>query len=437
MSDIIELRVPNIGDVSDVPVIEMPLILGDHIDLDDTVLVLESDKATLDVPATSSGKLLEVLIREGDTVSEGDIIGRVEVIGKAEGNAPEASSVQIPSPAANPTEAVARAAAGTVDTGQASTSGILPSRLPEGPQSKHMVHASPSLRKLARELGLDISQVTGTGPKSRITREDVTAHIKKALQTPTLATGFGLDLPAWPDVDPAKFGPVSRTKLSRIARISGPSLARNAITIPHVTNFENADVTDLESFRKSVNSEGQGAKLTLLAFVVKAVVAALKAHPKFNASLDGEDLVLKEYFNIGVAADTPDGLVVPVIKAADQKSLSDIAVEMADLAADARDGRIKPADMQGGSFTISSLGGIGGTNFTPIINAPEVAILGMVRSSVQPVWDGNAFQPRLIQPMSLSWDHRVVDGVAAARFLQTVQSILQDFRRISLRGTPR
>ena len=437
MSDIIELRVPNIGDVSDVPVIEMPLILGDHIDLDDTVLVLESDKATLDVPATSSGKLLEVLIREGDTVSEGDIIGRVEVIGKAEGNAPEASSVQIPSPAANPTEAVARAAAGTVDTGQASTSGILPSRLPEGPQSKHMVHASPSLRKLARELGLDISQVTGTGPKSRITREDVTAHIKKALQTPTLATGFRLDLPAWPDVDPAKFGPVSRTKLSRIARISGPSLARNAITIPHVTNFENADVTDLESFRKSGNSEGQGAKLTLLAFVVKAVVAALKAHPKFNASLDGEDLVLKEYFNIGVAADTPDGLVVPVIKAADQKSLSDIAVEMADLAADARDGRIKPADMQGGSFTISSLGGIGGTNFTPIINAPEVAILGMVRSSVQPVWDGNAFQPRLIQPMSLSWDHRVVDGVAAARFLQTVQSILQDFRRISLRGTPR
>lgn len=432
MSDIIELRVPNIGDVSDVPVIEMPLIVGDHIDLDDTVLVLESDKATLDVPATSSGKLLEVLIREGDTVSEGDIIGRVEVIGKAEGNAPEASSVQIPSPAANPTEAVEEAAAGTVDAGQASTSGILPSRLPEGPQSKHMVHASPSLRKLARELGLDISQVTGTGPKSRITREDVTAHIKKALQTPTLATGFGLDLPAWPDVDPAKFGPVSRTKLSRIARISGPSLARNAITIPHVTNFENADVTDLESFRKSVNSEGQGAKLTLLAFVVKAVVAALKAHPKFNASLDGEDLVLKEYFNIGVAADTPDGLVVPVIKAADQKSLRDIAIEMADLAANARDGRIKPADMQGGSFTISSLGGIGGTNFTPIINAPEVAILGMVRSSMQPVWDGSAFQPRLIQPMSLSWDHRVVDGVAAARFLQTVQSILQDFRRISL-----
>lgn len=432
MSDIIELRVPNIGDVSDVPVIEMPLIVGDHVDLDDTVLVLESDKATLDVPATSSGKLLEVLIREGDTVSEGDIIGRVEVVGKSEGPATEASSVQIPSPAANPTETVARAAAGTDDAGQASTSGILPSRLPEGPQSKHMVHASPSLRKLARELGLDISQVTGTGPKSRITREDVTAHIKKALQTPTLATGFGLDLPAWPDVDPAKFGPVSRTKLSRIARISGPSLARNAITIPHVTNFENADVTELESFRKSVNNEGQGAKLTLLAFVVKAVVAALKAHPKFNASLDGEDLVLKEYFNIGVAADTPDGLVVPVIKAADQKSLRDIAIEMADLAADARDGRIKPADMQGGSFTISSLGGIGGTNFTPIINAPEVAILGMVRSSMQPVWDGSAFQPRLIQPMSLSWDHRVVDGVAAARFLQTVQSILQDFRRISL-----
>jgi pyruvate dehydrogenase E2 component (dihydrolipoamide acetyltransferase) len=281
-------------------------------------------------------------------------------------------------------------------------------------------------------MGLDIRQVSGTGPKARITREDVTAHIKKALQTPAQGAGLALDLPAWPDVDPAKYGPVTRSKLSRIARISGPSLARNSITIPHVTNFEDADVTDLESFRKTVNGEGGGAKLTILAFVVKAVVSALKKHPKFNATLDGEDLILKQYFNIGVAADTPEGLVVPVIKSADQKSLRDIAAEMGDLAADAREGRIKSSDMQGGCFTISSLGGIGGTNFTPIINAPEVAILGMVRSNIQPVWDGTGFQPRLIQPMSLSWDHRVVDGVAAAQFLKTVQSLLQDFRRISL-----
>ena len=432
MSDIIELRVPNIGDAGDIPVIELPLTVGDLVDLDDTVLVLESDKATLDVPATSAGKLLEVLIREGDTVSEGDVIARLEVTEGTAAAAPPASPEQALAASASSATPAATPAAVRPDAGHPNAAGNVPASRPDAPRSGLLVHASPSIRKLARELGLDLTQVAGSGPKSRITREDVTAHVKRAMQSPAQGTGLGLNLPDWPDVDHAKFGPVTRITLSRIARISGPVLARNAITIPHVTNFETADVTDLESFRQAVNGESDAAKLTILAFVVKAVVAALKAHPKFNASLDGEDLILKEYFNIGVAADTPDGLVVPVIKAADQKSLRDIAIEMGDLAADAREGRIKPSDMQGGCFTISSLGGIGGTNFTPIINAPEVAILGMVRSGIQPVWDGSAFQPRLIQPLSLSWDHRVVDGVAAAHFLKTVQSVLQDFRRISL-----
>lgn len=432
MTNTIELRVPDIGDFSDVPVIEIPVSVGDIIVEDDTILVLESDKATLDVPSEQGGKIIEILVAEGDTVSMGDLVARLEVSGAATGGSapvqadPEAKtaeteSVQAPkaSPATPPTQPTV-----------AGTTPLL------GPAAGNMVYASPSIRKFARELGVDISQVVGSGTKGRVTREDVAGFVKTALQSPKAdfaGSGLGLDLPAWPQVDYAKFGPVTRQKLSRIAKISGPSLARNSVIIPHVTNFESADITDLETFRKQVNSEAKdGSKMTILAFVVKAVVAALKQHPTFNSSLDGDELVMKEYFHIGVAADTPDGLMVPVIKDADQKSLSEITREMTSLAQQARDGKLKSADMQGGTFTISSLGGIGGDNFTPIINAPEVAILGMVRSSIQPVWDGTAFQPRLIQPMSLSWDHRVVDGVAAARFLKSVQAILQDFRRISL-----
>ena len=292
-------------------------------------------------------------------------------------------------------------------------------------------HASPAIRKFARELGVDLARVSGTGPRGRITREDVNGFVKAALQAPAAPqTGIGFGLPDWPRVDYAKFGPIERKPLSRIVRISGPALARNAIAIPHVTNFDEADVTDLEAFRKQVNAEGP--KLSILPFAVKAAVAALKAYPAFNSSLDGGDLVLKHYWHIGVAADTPEGLVVPVIRDADRKSLREIAAEMAELAADARAGRLKPSDMQGASFTISSLGGVGGTGFTPIINAPEVAILGMTRAAIRPVWDGAAFQPRLVQPLSLSWDHRAVDGVAAARFLGVVRDILVDFRRISL-----
>ncbi|EBA15420.1 dihydrolipoamide acetyltransferase [Roseobacter sp. SK209-2-6] len=434
MTNTIELRVPDIGDFNDVPVIEIPISVGDTIAEDDTIMVLESDKATLDVPAEQGGKLIELLLAEGDTVSKGDLVARLEVTS----DAADESAAAAPAPAVEPEIGVPAAETKTA------VAPVAPAEQPTvpvatplpGPTADNMVYASPSIRKFARELGVDISQVSGSGVKGRVTREDVAGFVKTALQSPKTApsgTGLGLELPVWPQVDFAKFGPTSRQKLSRIAKISGPSLARNSVIIPHVTNFESADITDLEAFRKQVNSEAKdGSKMTILAFVVKAVVAALKQHRTFNSSLDGDELVMKDYYHIGVAADTPDGLVVPVIKDADQKSLSEISREMASLAQQARDRKLKSADMQGGTFTISSLGGIGGDNFTPIINAPEVAILGMVRSSIQPVWDGDAFQPRLIQPMSLSWDHRVVDGVAAARFLKSVQAILQDFRRISL-----
>ncbi|SNZ21533.1 2-oxo acid dehydrogenase subunit E2 [Cohaesibacter gelatinilyticus] len=433
MTKKIELRVPDIGDFNDVPVIELPITIGDQIVEDDTILVLESDKATLDVPSPTAGTVAEVLLGEGDTVSKGDLIALLDAVDTA-GSVPVSDAV--PETKAEPDKVVEIVAS---EKGAESPTPKLSDSLPlPGPMSGNMVYASPSIRKFARELGVDISQVSGSGLKGRITREDIANWIKQALQTspssPTNAgPGLGLELPDWPSVDYAKFGPVSRQKLSRIAKISGPSLARNSVIIPHVTNFESADITDLEAFRKQVNSEAkEGVKMTILAFVVKAVVAALKEYPKFNSSLDGDELVMKEYYHIGVAADTPDGLVVPVVKDADQKSLKEIAAEMGSLAGQAREGKLKPIDMQGGTFTISSLGGIGGENFTPIINAPEVAILGMVRSAVKPVWDGETFQPRLIQPMSLSWDHRVVDGVAAARFLKTVQTILQDFRRINL-----
>lgn len=433
MTKKIELRVPDIGDFNDVPVIELPITIGDQIVEDDTILVLESDKATLDVPSPTAGTVAEVLLGEGDTVSKGDLIALLDAVDTA-GSVPVSDAV--PETKAEPDKVVEIVAP---EKGAESPTPKLSDSLPlPGPMSGNMVYASPSIRKFARELGVDISQVSGSGLKGRITREDIANWIKQALQTspssPTNAgPGLDLELPDWPSVDYAKFGPVSRQKLSRIAKISGPSLARNSVIIPHVTNFESADITDLEAFRKQVNSEAkEGVKMTILAFVVKAVVAALKEYPKFNSSLDGDELVMKEYYHIGVAADTPDGLVVPVVKDADQKSLKEIAAEMGSLAGQAREGKLKPTDMQGGTFTISSLGGIGGENFTPIINAPEVAILGMVRSAVKPVWDGETFQPRLIQPMSLSWDHRVVDGVAAARFLKTVQTILQDFRRINL-----
>jgi pyruvate dehydrogenase E2 component (dihydrolipoamide acetyltransferase) len=358
----------------------------------------------------------------GDKVSEGTLLAEIEAV---QGTQPApAAPAPGPAPAAAPAPETAPQVAAVPPPPAPAPASSAPDGLPP--------HASPSIRKLARELGVDLARIAGTGPKGRITREDVQGFVKAALQAPPAGGSIGLGLPDWPRIDFARFGEIERKPLLRIVRISGPALARNAIMIPHVTNFDEADVTDLEAFRKQANTQDGAPKLSILPFVVKAAVAALKAYPAFNSSLDGDEMVLKKYWNIGVAADTPDGLVVPVVKNADRKGLREIAAEMADLAADARAGRLKPSDMQGATFTISSLGGIGGTNFTPIINAPEVAILGMTRSAIKPVWDGESFQPRLIQPLSLSWDHRAVDGVAAARFLGFVKDVLSDFRRISL-----
>lgn len=435
---VMNITVPDLGDFRDVPVVELMAKVGDTIAAGDTLVVVESDKATLDVPAETGGRILALHVAVGDKVSSGSLLAEIEAEAGAEGAAagtatdpagaaaPSASPAAGPvtewskaHPSAAPQDAPVPAPASAGVSGQ----GADPSTLPP--------HASPAIRKLARELGVDLARVSGTGPRGRITREDVNGFVKAALQAPAVPAGIGLGLPGWPRVDFAKFGPVERKPLSRIVRISGPALARNAMVIPHVTNFDEADVTDLEEFRKQANAEG-GPKLSILPFAVKAAVAALKAYPAFNSSLDGEEMVLKRYWNIGVAADTPEGLVVPVVKDAGRKSLREIAQEMADLAADARAGRLKPSDMQGATFTISSLGGVGGTNFTPIINAPEVAILGMTRAQIRPLWDGQGFRPRLVQPLSLSWDHRAVDGVAAARFLGHLAGVLADFRRISL-----
>ncbi|APX18008.1 branched-chain alpha-keto acid dehydrogenase subunit E2 (plasmid) [Phaeobacter inhibens] len=422
MTTKIEIHVPDIGDFSDVPIVEIPISVGDTLVDGDTMIVLESDKATLDVPAEQPGVVTEIKVSEGDVVSEGTLVLMLEV---SEGTgAPEA-----PAKETAPQTTAPLAAAPAKPTPNQPTP--VP---PKATAAGQPVYASPSIRAFARKLGVTIAEVKGSGPKGRITREDIETHVKGKLSEPAGQSGGISGLPDWPQVDFAKFGPVERQPLSRIARISGPALQRNAITIPHVTNFDETDVTDLEAFRKTINGEAREgeAKLTILAFTVKAVVAALKAYPKFNSSLDGDELVVKNYWHIGVAADTPDGLVVPVVKDADQKGLREIAAEMGDFAGKARAGKLKPGDMQGATFTISSLGGIGGTNFTPIINAPEVAILGMTRAGTKPVWNGTAFQPRLIQPVSLSWDHRVIDGVAAAHFLKHVTATLNDFRRITV-----
>lgn len=424
--------IPDIGDFKNVPVIELMVRPGDMVAADDTLIVLESDKATLDVPSPCAGRVREILVAAGDQVSQGTafIVLETEAT-SAPADPPEPAAPSEPAPAVD---------ASPADGGEpAPGTAHIPARPPVPETGSGVHHASPSVRRAARELGVDLSLVKGTGPKGRIIKEDVQAHVKERLA----ASGAGatpdaartdLNLPPWPQADHARFGPIERIPLSKIRRISGANLQRNAIFIPHVTNFDEADITELDAFRVALNleNEGTGRKLSILPFVIKATVAALKQFPAFNASLDGEDLIQKGYYNIGFAADTPDGLVVPVIKDADRKGLFDIAEDAVRLAGDARDGKLKLGDMQGATFTITSLGGVGGTNFTPIINAPEVAILGMTRAQIKPVWDGAAFQPRLIQPLSLSWDHRVVDGVAAARFLVSLCRILGDFRRIIL-----
>jgi len=434
----IDVKVPDIGDFSDVPVIEVLVKAGDTVKPEDPLVTLESDKATMDVPSPSAGVVKEVQLKVGDKVSEGAVVLTLEVATAA------APSPQ-PAPAPSPQPSVSTSPA----SGRESEPPPAPSpRPPEGEGSGvraaiddrafTAAHASPSVRKFARELGVDLSKVTGTGPNGRILQEDVQAFVKGVMRgapaTVAAGGGRGLDLLPWPKVDFAKFGPIETVPLSRIKKISGANLARNWVMIPHVTQFDNADITELEALRVALNKENEkaGIKITMLAFLIKASVFALRKFPDFNASLDGDNLVRKQYFNIGFAADTPNGLVVPVLKGADQKGVLAIAKEMGELSAKAREGKLGPADMQGGCFSISSLGGIGGTAFTPIINAPEVAILGVSKSAIKPVWNGKEFAPRLMLPLSLSYDHRVIDGAAAARFTAYLASLLADLRRVIL-----
>ena len=417
--------VPDIGDFKDVEVIEILVKPGDTVAAEQSLVSLESDKATMEVPSPAAGIVKELLLKVGDKVSQG---APILVLAEAGTTAAVAAASQAPAPSmARTVEMPIPARTPPV---QAEVTGSGPAGLKP--------HASPSVRKFARELGVDLARVTGTGPKGRIVLADVQAFVKGALArgaaAPAAPAVGGLNVLPWPQVDFAKFGPIETQALSRIKKISGANLHRNWVMIPHVTNNDVADITDLEALRVQLNKENEksGVKLTMLAFLIKASVAALKKHPEFNSSLDGDNLVLKRYYHIGFAADTPNGLMVPVLKDADKKGVMEVAKETGELAKQAREGKLKPADMQGGTFSISSLGGIGGTSFTPIINAPEVAILGVSRSSQQPVWDGKSFVPRLMLPLSLSYDHRVIDGALAARFNAYLAQLLADFRRAML-----
>ncbi|NTV69864.1 MAG: dihydrolipoyllysine-residue acetyltransferase [Azonexaceae bacterium] len=429
---VLEVKVPDIGDFSEVPVIELYVKVGDSIKVDDAIATLESDKATMDVPSTVAGTVKEVLVQLGSKVGEGTVLIKVETGASAPAAAPQTAA---PAPAA----ASAPVAAPTAAPAAAAPAALAPV-LAAGSK----VHASPSVRAYARELGVDLNKVPATGPKNRIVKEDLTKYVKGvmsgAVAGPAAAAGGaslggGLDLLPWPKVDFAKFGEIEVKPLSRIKKISGQNLSRNWVMIPAVTYHEDADITDIEAFRVLLNKEnekGGGAKLTMLAFLMKACVKGLQKFPEFNSSLDGDNLVLKKYFNIGFAADTPNGLVVPVVKNVDKKSVFELAQESGEMAKLARDGKLKPADMSGACFTISSLGGIGGTYFAPIVNAPEVAILGVNKSAMKPVWDGKAFVPRLVLPLSLTADHRVIDGALATRFNVYIAQLLADFRRVAL-----
>jgi pyruvate dehydrogenase E2 component (dihydrolipoamide acetyltransferase) len=443
----IEVKVPDIGDFTDVPVIEVFVKPGDTVKAEDSLVTLESDKATMDVPSPDAGTVKEVKVKVGDKVSEGSPIVLLDAAateGVAASKPPAAPAAApsraSPAEAAPPESRPAPAQEAKTETAESVIAEAAPPA-PVDAESFKAAHASPSVRKFARELGVDLARVAGSGPKSRILQEDVQKFVKgimrgaAAPQAAGAASGGGtLNLLPWPSVDFAKFGPVEPRPLSRIKKISGANLARNWVVIPHVTQFDEADITELEALRVVLNKENEkaGIKVTMLAFLIKASVAALRKFPDVNASLDGDNLVLKQYFHIGFAADTPNGLVVPVIKNADQKGVLAIATEMSALSAKAREGKLGPADMQGGCFSISSLGGIGGTAFTPIINAPEVAILGVSKSTMKPVWDGKAFVPRLLLPLSFSYDHRVIDGAAAARFTAYLTALLGDMRRVVL-----
>jgi pyruvate dehydrogenase E2 component (dihydrolipoamide acetyltransferase) len=443
---LIEVRVPDIGDFSDVAVIELLVKAGDTIAVDQSLMTVESDKASMEIPSSHAGVVKELKIKLGDRVSEGSVVLMLEAVGAVPAASAPAPAVEAPKTAPAPAAPAPSAApAPAVPALPASPTNPNPAKLP---------HASPSVRKFARELGVPLTEVKGTGHKGRITQEDVQNFTKAVMagtaQTQAIAAvtaaakasagndGAGLGLIPWPKVDFAKFGAIERKELGRIQKISGANLLRNAVMIPAVTSHDDADITELEAFRLLLNKENEksGTKVTMLAFLIKACVSALKKFPQFNSSLDGDALVLKQYYHIGFAADTPNGLMVPVLKDADKKGVLQISQEMNELAKKARDGKLSPAEMSGASFTISSLGGIGGRYFTPIINAPEVAILGVCKSQIEPVWmdgkNGKEFTPRLMLPLSLTWDHRVIDGAAAARFNVYLAQILGDFRRVLL-----
>ena len=436
---LVEVKVPDIGDFKNIPIIEILVKPGDSVKAEDPLIALESDKATLEVPAPSAGTVKEIKVKVGDKVSEGTLVLMLDAAAQ-----PAAAATPAPQPAAaaHPVAAAPAPASAPQPAAPASapsaSSSPTASLEPIDEAKLKLVHAGPSVRGFARELGADLSKVTGSGPKGRILREDVQAYVKTELTRPRGGSGGGLgfNLLPLPQVDFAKFGPVQKQALSRIKKLSGANLHRNWVAIPHVTQQDEADITELEAFRKSQSdaAKKEGIRFTLLAFLMKAAVVALKQYPNFNASLspDGENLILKQYFNIGVAVDTPLGLVVPVIRDADKKGLLELAKELGTISSRMRDGKINPTDLQGGCFSISSLGGLGGTYFTPIINAPEVAILGVGKAVIKPVWDGKQFAPRLMLPLSLSYDHRVVDGAQGARFIAYLSSVLSDIRRLVL-----
>jgi pyruvate dehydrogenase E2 component (dihydrolipoyllysine-residue acetyltransferase) len=436
---LLPVSVPDIGDFSDVPVIEILVGVGDTVAAEDPLVTLESDKATMDVPAPAAGKVSEINVKLGDPVSEGTLLMSIE---QSSGPAVQAREPEHEGPATPTREARAEISAPAPPP---APSAVPETRFP--PESARsdgspsaggsaQVYASPSVRRLARELGVSLAEVRGSGRKGRITAEDVRRlePLRATGGRSVDGAGAGLSLAPWPVVDFERYGPVERVKRSRIQRASAPNLARNWVMIPHVTHNDEADITELEEWRRRLNDEYARAtvKFTMVSFLIAASVATLKEFPDFNASLDGDELVLRRYYNIGFAADTPEGLVVPVIREADGKGLAEIAQELTDLSRKAREGKLSPAEMSGGTFTISSLGGIGGTSFTPIINAPEVAILGVTRASMRPVWDGSEFVPRLMLPLSLSYDHRVIDGATAARFVVHLAKVLGDLRRALL-----
>ncbi len=437
---LIEIKVPDIGDFAEVTVIELMVKVGDTIKAEQSLITVESDKASMEIPSSHAGVVKEIKVALGDKVKEGSLVLLLEAADgavQATALAPVAAAPAAAAPAAVAAPAPVSAAPAPAAAEPAHNPSAAAIGLP---------HASPSVRKFARELGVPLAEVKGSGLKGRITDLDIRSFTRSvmsgATQTAAAAQakpvggndGAGLGLIPWPQVDFTKFGPVERKDRSRIKKISAANLHRNWVMIPHVTNHDDCDITDLEAFRVATNKENEkaGIKVTMLAFLIKACVAALKKFPEFNASIDGDQLVLKQYYHIGFAADTPNGLMVPVIKDADKKGIFQISQEMSELAKKARDGKLSPAEMSGAGFTISSLGGIGGRYFTPIINAPEVAILGVCKSTIEPIWDGKAFQPRLMLPLSLSWDHRVIDGAGAARFNVYLGQILGDFRRVLL-----